>query len=285
MDMLNRYKVVLDWKNLSGSIQFFDCPLNDFLETYRNNIDWDELSRNKHFWDYSYMSIELYVDQINWDSLCGNQGVRWYPEMIEEFEKFINWNALSLNPNIVLTEKIFHKYQNQLIDNRIFQNPNFKLSRNSLKLIKERAEGSKRSKYFDSWYFHRLKISGSQDDHEYCRYATWSDDFMYRGYSFDKPDPLIDALNMENIYSNSYVPWNIQFILRYLTFHDDDYDLNNKRNYYWEFVWNESAWVSAFKPYVDEKLIVNVIERNDRRNLNSQFWLRPTPEPKKGPFG
>ena len=99
----------------------------EFINKYKKKIPWDDLCANPVvFAGREQEMIELFKNDLRWNYLSGNRGVKFTKEMIDKYADKIDFVELSQNPSVQWTEEILIKYGKKLSWKHIRLNPGVK---------------------------------------------------------------------------------------------------------------------------------------------------------------
>ena len=236
-----------------------------FISSLRHN-NWNEnlITRYESKWDWNVLSdneniisdlqlFERFKDKWNWNTLSRNSKLSWsqilnYPygeiTFIEKYKDKWDWQSLSWNESLPWSEKLIDKY----FDRWEWKN----LSFNKALPWSESLIG----KYEDKWDWSNLSRNNA---------LPWSEEF------FEK---YKDKWDWSGLSDNNALPWSEGFI----DVHEDKWhwkilSLNTLSawaegiicKYHdkldWNrLTWNNQVWEKAFKPYIDNEMIEEIME-------------------------
>jgi hypothetical protein len=236
----------LDWSNLSANAGFInsfgsrDWHRSDtFANEFESLIDWRSFSANSGI--YWYLgTLEKYVEKFDWDELSRNPAVGQTLFQIEGFEDRVKWDRMSENIGINFTNELVIKYSDKWNWRNLLENPEFSMTTEIEKECKDHLFGLSEKKLY--------KLA----EHSHSGFVSKLNNSLRNDDTFHKDFSMLEHL-----------PWTLQFLKQKVDLTPGwAYDIDTRSYHRLQMIGvseNRSIWERVFSPYVDDELIMDVM--------------------------
>lgn len=247
--LIEKFELYLNWEYLSANVNL--KWTEEFIEKYKHRWHWTGqycLSHNPAL-PWSRKLIDTYLDKWDWRgiwSLSTNTGIPFNKDLIQCYATKWNWHRLSWNQALRLSNELVGAFKdkwnwkglslNKTLTNDIKEQFADKFNFRIPQLVIEKPQNLNEEtieQYREKWDWNQL---------------SWDEDIPWTIKLIVKYE---DRWNFgeQGLSKNEALPWSLELIKKY----------EHKWNFY-RLSANKSVWERAFKPYINDEIIVKFFE-------------------------